>query len=413
MFYTVLGQQQLSRFSYHWLWGLRVDKQMTQTLYDDAVYLQKNPTVKTQIIDQLNVVGQFIWIFSAFYWIFNINQYRVNYYKFYAYVSLSIYQDEMEKMSKHKQEEMISGFLMLVAASALMATLLESLNPGVFNRLTDWFNQRLEPFLFDDIKLYSEEVDIESSNLLEEPHSSYGSMQMIFSDNNKDGNKHEKNTDLAKQPKIIVTHETIKPLELLGFSLKAGDYISLVNLKKAYREKLLLTHPDKTGIDSKKECQDVMDAYKQVIMSIKKKGDSYSEMEKAGYSSTFDELVKEELMKWKELRKQVDEYGEKVRVYGEKVRVYGEKVGAYGEKVRVYGEKVDEINERVSKLSDNFIQISAWQDEIDAANGLPPLTDEEVQAFIEDPDYFNKKNAGTDKTNLANDPIIASMTLSL
>ena len=35
--------------------------------------------------------------------------------------------------------------------------------------------------------------------------------------------------------------------------------------------------------------------------------------------------------------------------------------------------------------------MNARQQEIDAANGLPPLTDEEINGFIQDPDYFNKR----------------------
>ena len=376
MIHPALGQKQLSRFSYHWFWGLRVDKTEDNTCYDDAVYLQENPEIRQKIIDQMNQVGEFLWLVRAVYWVCNIKQYRVNCYKCLSYTSLSIYQAEIKKMSKNKQIEIeqIGGFLVFITASILGGFLFESFRPGVFSPLVNWFRQRLEPFLSNEIKSYSR--DIESSRLLSESNSSYDATSYSLvkgilkpTENAKDSDVI--NTDLINQRNILVTNEIIAEFELLGITANIGDRISLSDLKKSYKKQLLLKHPDKTGLNSTKECQDVMDAYKKIIESnYKKEGANHFWPGSNLYSSAFNERVEQEIMEWKKLRKEID---------------------AFGEGVRVLGEEVHQTHLEVGQLLKDFLMMNARQQEIDAANGLPPLTDEEINGFIQDPDYFNKR----------------------
>ena len=116
MAYLALKKEVLSRLSYHVLWGLRADIKGANTLYQAVEDLQQNPDKKAHLIriqtNMLRYQGILGFFIRAFCWIFNWNQYRVDYYKLQAYGSWKIYQEGITMLSPHekRRSEKDGGF---------------------------------------------------------------------------------------------------------------------------------------------------------------------------------------------------------------------------------------------------------------------------------------------------------------
>lgn len=67
MSYLALNKTQLSRFSHHWFWGLRVDTPGDKTCFDLAMELQSDPSQPVAIVHQMQAMAQSFKIIQAVY----------------------------------------------------------------------------------------------------------------------------------------------------------------------------------------------------------------------------------------------------------------------------------------------------------------------------------------------------------
>ncbi len=92
MSYLALNQQQLRRFSYHWFWGISAAQPASSTFYELALELSTNQRAQEDILTQHEKFNQSGWFMRGFYWLFNVNQCRLNYYKLQSYICWQLYE---------------------------------------------------------------------------------------------------------------------------------------------------------------------------------------------------------------------------------------------------------------------------------------------------------------------------------
>lgn len=115
--YLALNEKALKRLSYHAIWGLQADVIGRKSLYQLAYDLHQNPREMAKLIQTQTYISQYPGILGifirSFSWIFNWNQYRVNYHILQAYGSWIIYQEGINMLSKNqkRRSESDNGFL--------------------------------------------------------------------------------------------------------------------------------------------------------------------------------------------------------------------------------------------------------------------------------------------------------------
>ncbi|MDP3562235.1 MAG: J domain-containing protein [Legionellaceae bacterium] len=410
MVYPALSQNQLSRFSYHWFWGLGVDKSGVRTLYDEAVSLRSNIEERDKIIGRVVLYNELPWVLLAICWAANINNYRINCYKLYSYISLVIYEDEVVKLSAADRlmVEKVAGLLVMITTTALGLYLLNYFSlhgvGSAFERQSDWFMQRLQPYLPLDMKRYenTQKEDIEANF----ESSSSSSMQLTvktYGAVNK--SRAGAMPQVVEDYNLLVTTEIYDSLQLLGFSLNIGQQFTFRELKKAYKKSMLLTHPDKTGRDSMPEFLAVTSAYDQILEKITLGQDKQCmTSDFAAYLSKFNELVKKERAFWKG---ELNFWKQELVTW----REINNRLERLGEGIYLFGESIRETREQISQLSQDMDETKAILDEEDAIAGLPPVTEEEIQAVLDDPEYFNKKYAAMAENSRENPTFVVPVSI--
>uniref|UniRef100_UPI00105599A3 hypothetical protein n=1 Tax=Legionella yabuuchiae TaxID=376727 RepID=UPI00105599A3 len=123
MHYLALNQQQLSRFSHHWFWGLRADISCHYNLGNAAADLEKDVVLRQRCEEKIARIIQRTWIIRAFYWFFNISQYRTQYYQLQAYYADQLYKKGVIMLSETEQERIhaAGAFIVTTAAGSLVA----------------------------------------------------------------------------------------------------------------------------------------------------------------------------------------------------------------------------------------------------------------------------------------------------
>ncbi|MDP3562236.1 MAG: hypothetical protein Q8R83_08690 [Legionellaceae bacterium] len=187
MHYPALSEQQLSRYTYHWLWGLRVDKtEGMKTLYEEAVAIKSDEPERERLLGQVKGVSQLPWLVSALYWLLNISNYRVNCYRLHSYISLTIYEEELATFTEEDQVKIksLGGFFARDLSAARLGYALSwslisvNKNPpelltrkkSLFSIQSESFSESMTPFLPIEMHSYvlkvpfhHPKVDIESN----------------------------------------------------------------------------------------------------------------------------------------------------------------------------------------------------------------------------------------------------------
>ena len=323
--FIALGEQQLSRFSYHWFRGIEVDKGTCNTLFNEVLRLEENPLEVDRLQAQEDYVYSLLWIIQIAYWIFNINQYRENYYRLYSYHSYSYYKKELIKMpsSSVQNAQEISGFIISGLGLVLVCR-------------SEWFQRLINPYLPAGLQKNHFSGTEEDDLLNETNPTSYLSIPNNFSLSilNKEENKVDIKSSTSDD--FLVIEEMLSLLMVLNIRVQSGIYYSFSSLKRAYNERLRETHPDKTHRDSKEEFVAVMDAYKKILSLVPER------------SSLFEKIQKE-LHAWKDLHQEIKEYNKRVEVYFKDVDQYIESVHEFKGSVHEFKGSVDEFKDLTNK----------------------------------------------------------------
>lgn len=332
--FIALNQQQLSRFSYHWLKGLAIKKEGERTLFDEALRLENDPFEVTRLKEQEEFLSRQLWLIQLIFWIFNINRYRENYYHLYSYYSYTHYIEGYKKMNIEDQKKAIAigGFLTLVG--------------GILIHRSQWFQRIINPYL--PVNLQKKPAfTLDENELFYMNVTSYSSIQNDFtSSHNRTEEEHISDIENHGNDNFLVIAAMQPLLMILNIHAPLGTYYSLTSLKKAYRQCLIKTHPDKTGRDSSQELIAVMDVYKQILQLINEKNSLF-------------ELLEKELEAWKILRKNIDQCNRKVNEYCQHADDYIASVHEVKKSVHELNVEVRQIRNLVAETSKQITQESS------------------------------------------------------
>ena len=213
-----LNKGLLSHIHYHWFWGLNgMPSAGSQTLYDMAMELQSRSEKKEQIERLLTRVASYWSITQAFFWLFDIQGYRTGYYQYHSHASWEFYEQRDRMMSKEalEQAETAGGFMFMFSQSQQ--------DRAVSSMV--WFYNGIRSYIpmLPQITQRDSFVEADDDQVEEKP---------------------------SEPDHFIITALLLTALHTLGIDKPIGESLSFADLKAAYRERLLSTHPDKTGENS-------------------------------------------------------------------------------------------------------------------------------------------------------------------
>lgn len=245
--FFALSPNELKRISYHWFWGLALDRQGYRTFYEDAILLSNNPVLQKQFMQQLIAINTLPWWLRGLYWIFNSNNCRTNYYKVYSMLSFKLYTKLIQ--SQQYNNTAIDGF-------AVPLELLSSEN-NMLNQIASYFNQSSVPNAASVISniqriFYTPTVEtithMMNWRFKEEDIDNTSDTEVLSSDlhcitSSSPNNNQKKNT---ASETICVTTIMLPHLHTLGLTtLNIGNEFTLEQLKKTYHQFARDNHPDK------------------------------------------------------------------------------------------------------------------------------------------------------------------------
>ena len=219
-----LNRVALSRFNYHWLWGLRYNAVVqTNNLTARFAELRADNAVLCELWIQQASVNQYHFIVHVFYRLFNLDNYALNTYILVAYEAYVAHQSSVDK-------EINMPFIL-------------QREEGGLNWL-DWARHRMYHFCnFNGL---------------------FRSSDHIANDN---GVNAETDSDTSEDPgdRTWTVREAVAPihqsddiqltvrsnmqpfLSLLDLNINTGALLNLSDVRVAYRRKVLLAHPDRGG----------------------------------------------------------------------------------------------------------------------------------------------------------------------
>ena len=359
MRYLALNQQQLKRFSYHWFWGLSAARPGLPTFYELALELDADKKeVQEDIVTQHERISRRGWFMRGFYWLFNVNQYRFNYYKLQSYICWQLY-EEGRKNTMLSQEalavaaQVARGFLLSVGVAATLRfsnpyltraiTAVKPSMPLFLERLTDFFPIEFPVIAWPGAPSIERPNDALSLVVLN-PVPSIGSAQV------------ERTTPRSH---FVVVRVMLDALNTLGLARNVGTEVSFVELKSAYRARIRRTHPDKTMTDSK---DDFIAAHKALTLIVNE-AESLSSSDKI-FNNIFSEFTvyftnlggegNEQRIIFRELAEQenkfqdlLDNLSESLDELEEREALRGQKISEYCQKADIYCQKADIYSQEV------------------------------------------------------------------
>lgn len=384
MHFPALGREQLSRFSYHWLFGIQVNQPGARTLFDEAEYLESNEEARERIQRQMKYVQSLLQFISVIYWLFNISEYRTNYYKWHAFVSWTFYQHKLleedrtnQKTAKH------DGFLVLSDYNLSYSWFGQDLGNE-----KHWFLRKTEPYLPNRIVRNVhrfQDASIEQWLYWNTPASYYKSMKLLARANSGLKSNQDTKVVLKDNDTFVIKQNMLCHLTKLGLSLMVNQKYTLKELKTAYHAAMKRTHPDKSGYDSHNDCVDISKAYKAILESILDRS-SDNDM----ISNLWDDVSNLE-KQVKEASTEIKAYFAHVDDYCARVEVVGKKASNFLSAARERQAAQQVFLDRLEKLVKEQEEKRAEDDAVNAALGIPPITEEDREGFRKDPDYYRKQ----------------------
>ena len=317
MIYLAMGPKKLSRLSYHVIWGLRCDIPGVKTLHDEALHLQAHPEKLDRMKRETEAIllkqGLIGWLVRTFCWLFNWNQYRVNYYSLQGYFSLALYNKGIHMLSASTQHQAIAaeGFLV----------------QGPLNR--SFFGINVSNGLPNPVQYASNAYAWAGSHFM---WAGSTIRQSIF------GNNALPTTRLVeKQTHFSVSEAMLPHLSCLGLEVQVDQTVSIDDVRAAYHKAARRTHPDRDCNSQGKSEQ-----FTQVQTSYTE----LSTLIQASFSSHDDPfgllaMLEEDKQKW-------DEKVEELRTAYKK---RDENIAEYSRGVTEFSHGVTELSHGVTELS--------------------------------------------------------------
>ncbi|MDF1758352.1 MAG: J domain-containing protein [Legionellaceae bacterium] len=244
--YLALSPKFLSRLSYHYIWGLGLDRKGCSNFYDLLQELQSSAELFRSINDDtnkiLNKVGFIGFIVRSLYWIFNINHYRQNYHKLQAYYSWRKYEEGiiMFTDSDREQVDKQGGFILKQ----------QELEPSMSRNLYNGVSRCVEP-----VKWCVVTPIVWCA----------GGIRVKFFKN--ESSSPLKEAIISTDTHFNVDEKSQEHLESLGIDIEIGSNFLVSDLKKQHRKLCLKYHPDKPGGDVDKFIS-INEAYKSLLSHI-------------------------------------------------------------------------------------------------------------------------------------------------
>lgn len=354
MRYIALSPDQLKRLRHHRWKGLGLSDEKDDALYQAALALQDNPKLRERLEHKLLQVLQKPGVIRFILWLTNWNQYRSNFYHMHAYWSLQFHQRGLNMFSGNGHEGTSKGstvrqIFWLTAASG--SAVFGALWPYVKTSST-WFGDQATYYLGYD-----------GANI---PH--LDDMQPQPSVPNE-----------GEQLKVV--EEIMPSLAILGINKKANELISFNEIKKAYYQLCLLTHPDKTQKDTKAAFIKVDDAFKIIFEYVSNGSSPHRTANNEQLARQMANLAKQmdELFRgWQEASKTWKGLGEdftKLRADYQDIRA----------KLARQHDELQSMDADLQRLKRDMLKESEGM-------ALPSVTKEEVEGCLKDPDYYLKKS---------------------
>lgn len=220
-------QQQLQRYRYHWLLGLRSSSVQRERNLLESIQ-SWTPQKVAEIRHQQRQIKTNMAVIRFIYWVFNLRFYAEHYYQLCAYDWLS------EKTTK----ELDMGFISDMKNKFTEAK----------NSLNDFFsghNSMAAPVPSDT----SSEVNHDLSNfgsLILRKNSNHDSTSSSASTPREDVQEAERPIDMPKT-ELRVTSSMVYNLHILGINVEIGQPVLFKDIYKTYLQKALELHPDKNS----------------------------------------------------------------------------------------------------------------------------------------------------------------------
>ena len=358
MGYLALSKDSLTRLSHHWLWGLRVDNTSGENFYCAAEYLQKTPSVREKIQEQLALVSQYTFFFQILYWLFNFNDYRLHYYQLQAYLSWELYK-EGEKMFTNVSSWGVTlpeGFILgtaTIASFALFAR--QPLQPHI-KRGMEWFSHNVRG-LFPKV---IERADVSERETVAELNPSQPPLTtaLVVTSNPalaEQGVAISSGLDDEANP-ILIDEEMLAPLAILGISKPIGYALTFKELKYSYHQSCLKTHPDITRTASNNEFRATKEAYERLLSIIRQKLSTDSSLSDDDASLlakmvALDKEILAELKVWREMNAQARQLTDRLEQMGERLDGNAVRLEQMGERLDGSAVRLEQMGERLVSLA--------------------------------------------------------------
>ena len=256
------------------------------------------------------------------YWLFNLNQYRSNYYLLQGYYSWRLYEEGVSKLNGHpKTAAQNAGGFLLAKDYAITKQLPENLLTPLDQAGNGaWFYKKISIWFTKSLLTLGLEKSIENNELDPTTH-------------------------------FIVTENMLPHLKILGFDSEVNNHIALVELKEAKRKGLLAAHPDRNSGSTQPNIptvQQVQEAFNDLLSLINDNSDPENIKTKRTEFMARMEIVKENLHK---VQQAYTNYEKNVEQFQEQVSEHGRKIDQYCEKA----DRVISNSDRFMSNSDRFM----------------------------------------------------------
>lgn len=339
--YIALNRQALSGIRYHWFFGLSFCELGMGEMHQEVERLKVDGPRLKAIVSQMNMMWSTMWLICAFFWLFNINQYRKNYCILQCYIALVCYEEGIKHMETQQgvnaSSEQVFILTMLGLGSVLAIREL-GLVSAADAQLT-WLREQIEAryralstlHFFDDATTADgQETDRLLGGSTQLP--SYSSTAMVITSTLSHG-LNKVSVDVSCTFKV--TNFMLPWLETLGFAspMIVGTDLTFGQVRTYYLKRLLQVHPDKGGLVA--EFHAVQKAYADLNKELRCLYFNDEALMSAVSSSQEEDVAEDNMSsidrvaaRLEALQRAMDHYAKCVDEFSQGVNAFGAKIAA-------------------------------------------------------------------------------------
>ena len=336
--YLALSAKKLQCLTHHPLWGLQFNGSNARTLYDDALHLHAYPRLREKMIGSVASIlqrsGWLGWLLEGVYWMFNVDQYRTNYYTLQGYFSWRLYEEGITMLSEQAQHQAQKTGGFFIEPSDKHDSIVESLLNGV--------NHVASSMKFVAYTLLSPLSWFAATVLSRFSEQKFPMGQL----------------DVSKTH-FEVNSDMILALNALGIDAFAGQLLLYSDLKAAYRESRLKTHPDRKQ-GNHEDFIRIQSAYEELTHLIQTASDSIGlpyELKK--YFSDLDEQTDELKIRYNNLKSDVIYFDNRLHQFCEHAAQFSQRIDEHIEQVTNVAILCEQMGHDINELDDRMTVLTA------------------------------------------------------